>query len=57
MTNSKDRRRVKDLITPEGDAPHPPRSLALAATNHLQNPPSKWTATSHSQIPHAPKVY
>jgi hypothetical protein len=57
MTNSKDRRRVKDLITPEGDAPHPPRSLALAATNHLQNPPRKWTATSHSQIPHAPKVY
>jgi hypothetical protein len=39
-------------LTPQGVDPHPPRSLALAATNHLPIiPPCKWRATSQSQIP------
>ena len=31
-------RRVKDILTPLGAAPHPPRSLALSLTNRLQYP-------------------
>jgi hypothetical protein len=29
---------VKDILTPLGAAPHPPRSLALVATRRLPNP-------------------
>src|ERR1700719_585351 len=53
----KDRtRRVKDILTPLGATPHPPRSLALVATGRLPLSPSKRRATSHSQIPHVRKV-
>src|SRR5713101_4070694 len=31
-------RRVKDILTPQGATPHPPRSLALVATGRLPFP-------------------
>jgi hypothetical protein len=45
-------RRVKDTLT-LGAAPHPPRSLALAANFRSPFSPKQAEATSHSQIPHA----
>ena len=49
-------RRVKDILTPLGAAPHPPRSLALAANRPFAIVPKQAVATSHSQIPHARRV-
>ena len=56
LDSRKNTRRVKDILTPLGAIPHPPRSLALAALTPLPNPPGKRKATSHSQIPHIRKV-
>lgn len=44
-------RRVKDVLTPLGATPHPPRSLALVAEPFAN--PQATAATAHPQIPHA----
>jgi hypothetical protein len=56
MGNEESTRRVKDILTPLGAIPHPPRSLALVAPTLANFPKQAQCDTTHPQIPHVRSV-